>query len=157
VNSTERTALLRYVDNGSTELVSLLELDLHGTSGEGNTPDSSYDGFGVRRGDFVFIHREGTTNGSVLPKVPKIGEPEPWVREMPHMVQNPDGTTALGGWRGDLHNIGQNIAKIRGTPEALGLELDGKVQKMTKEHGIDWFGEVIAVSSVPLLLICLCN
>lgn len=100
------------------------------------------EGFGVRRGDFVFIHREGTTNGAELPRVPKIGEIEPWVREIPIVEDKDDGTMSVSGWRGELHHIGQGIAKIRGTPEALGRELDGKVQKAGK---VDWFGEVTEV------------
>ncbi|KAF8514320.1 hypothetical protein BU17DRAFT_52682, partial [Hysterangium stoloniferum] len=143
VNSKDRTALIRYQDNGSTELVSVLELDPHGTSAmEGMQPNSQLDSFGVRRGDFVFIHREGSTNGAELPRVPTIGELEPWVREMPTVEDRADGTTSISGWRGELHNIGQAIAKARGTPEAFGKELDGRVKPMGKVGGVDWFGEV---------------
>lgn len=107
------------------------------------------EGFGVRRGDFVFIHREGTTNGAELPRVPKIGEIEPWVREIPIVEDKDDGTMSVSGWRGELHHIGQGIAKIRGTPEALGRELDGKVQKAGK---VDWFGEVTEVRHPSFLV-----
>ncbi|CAE6520035.1 unnamed protein product [Rhizoctonia solani] len=61
------------------ETVSVLELDPHGPSGT--------ETFGVRRGDFVFLHRPGTTNGAQLPAVPRIGELEEWVREPPPMSQ----------------------------------------------------------------------
>ncbi|CAE6413274.1 unnamed protein product [Rhizoctonia solani] len=64
-----------------TETVSVLELDPHGPSGT--------ETFGVRRGDFVFLHRPGTTNGAQLPAVPRIGELEDWVREPPPMTQQP--------------------------------------------------------------------
>lgn len=143
VNAEDRTAMIRYHDNDATELVSLLELDPHGTSGlDTAAQENQIDSFGVRRGDFVFIHRVGTKNGAELPRVPKIGEIEPWVREIPIMEDKEDGSTTVSGWRGELHNIGQGIAKIRGTPEALGRELDGRVQKVGK---VDWFGEVIEV------------
>ncbi|KIJ39288.1 hypothetical protein M422DRAFT_781107 [Sphaerobolus stellatus SS14] len=159
VNSTDRTALIRYHDTSTAELVSLLELDPHGTStndvaGPGLS-ESNYDGFGVRRGDFVFIHREGTTNGTVIPRVPKLGEMEAWVREVPHMVENADGTAALGGWRGELHMIGQTIARIRGTPDAFGRDLDGKVEKMTRDCNVDWFGEVLSLRTDGLVEVLL--
>ncbi|CAE6495755.1 unnamed protein product [Rhizoctonia solani] len=66
-------------DPPQIETVSVLELDPHGPSGT--------ETFGVRRGDFVFLHRPGTTNGAQLPAVPRIGELEDWVREPPPMQQ----------------------------------------------------------------------
>ena len=78
-----------------SETVSLLELDPHGTH-DMTTNDTipSPDELGVHRGEFVFIHNEGTTNGSVMPRVPKIGELESWVQDVPslHSVQ-PGGFT----------------------------------------------------------------
>ncbi|KAF8575728.1 hypothetical protein K439DRAFT_1419556 [Ramaria rubella] len=143
VNAADRTALIRYRDNNATELVSVLELDPHGTSTtDGGPSGQQLDSFGVRRGDFVFVHRMGTTNGAELPRVPKIGELEGWVREIPTIEDKPDGTTVISGWRGELHNIGQAIAKARGTPESAGRELDGRVKKMGSVGGINWFGEV---------------
>ncbi|GJJ10039.1 hypothetical protein Clacol_004265 [Clathrus columnatus] len=144
VNADDRTAMIRYHDDANTELVSILELDPHGTSGlDASDQENQIDSFGVRRGDFVFIHSEGTTNGAELPRVPKIGEIEAWVREFPIVEDKADGTTTVSGWRGELQRIGQGIAKIRGTPESYGRELDGKVQKVGK---IDWFGEVTDVT-----------
>jgi ubiquitin-conjugating enzyme E2 O len=119
-------------------------LDPHGTSTTDGSPQE-LDSFGVRRGDFVFVHPEGTTNGAELPRVPRIGELEGWVREVPTMEDKPDGTTMISGWRGELHNIGHAIAKARGTPESAGRELDGKVRKISAEDGVDWFGEVTDV------------
>jgi ubiquitin-conjugating enzyme E2 O len=150
VNSAERTASIRYRDDGATELVSVLELDPHGTSTTESSPQEQLDSFGVRRGDFVFVHREGSTNGAELPRVPKIGELEGWVREIPTIEDKPDGTTVISGWRGELHNIGQTIAKARGTPESLGRELDGRVRRMGKQEGITWFGEVTDVSFLAM-------
>lgn len=146
VNAADRTASVRYRDDCTTQLVSVLELDPHGTSTTEGSSQEQLDSFGVRRGDFVFIHREGTTNGSELPRVPKIGELEGWVREIPTIEDKPDGTAAISGWRGELHNIGQTIAKARGTPESLGRELDGHARRMSKQDGIAWFGEVTDVS-----------
>lgn len=146
MNSTDRTALIRYRGQDNDELVSVLELDPHGTSiTDGPLQETQLDSFGVRRGDFVLVHPEGTTNGAELPRVPKIGELEAWVREIPTIEDKPDGTTIISGWRGELHNIGQAIAKARGTPESAGRELDGKVRKMGAQDGVDWFGEVTDV------------
>jgi ubiquitin-conjugating enzyme E2 O len=154
VNSADRTAVIRHRDQVTTELVSVLELDPHGTSTiDASQQEDQLDSFGVRRGDFVFVHREGSTNGAELPRVPKIGELEAWVREMPTIEEKPDGTSVLSGWRGELHNIGQAIAKARGTPESVGRGLDGQVRHMTAADGIDWFGEVIDVSSCKLCLL----
>ena len=59
--------------------------------GVGITPDE----FGIHRGEFVFIHREGATNGSVMPRVPKISELESWVRDVPslHIMHLADSRT----------------------------------------------------------------
>ncbi|KAG8728667.1 hypothetical protein FRC12_021584, partial [Ceratobasidium sp. 428] len=91
----QRTARVMWYDPTSsspqTEVVSVLELDPHGPSGA--------ESFGVRRGDFVFLHRPGTTNGAQLPAVPRIGELEDWVREpppmQPHAEDDPQGV--MGG------------------------------------------------------------
>ena len=84
VDPDARTAKLHLEDSNTTELAPILELDPNGSGDPSqNDPTTAFDGFGVRRGDFVFIHREGTTNGCVKPRVPRIGELEPWVRELP--------------------------------------------------------------------------
>ena len=82
------------VVTGAPEVVSVLELDPHGYSNDAGDNGSSTDMFGVRRGEFVFIHDEGGRNGLELPRVPKIGEVESWVRE----AGGYDGTD-LQGWR----------------------------------------------------------
>ena len=67
VNAAERTAKILLPD-GRYEKVSVLELDPHGTDSDVTNPQ---EGFGVRRGDLVFIHAEGKTNGCVKPMVPR--------------------------------------------------------------------------------------
>ncbi|EEB96788.1 hypothetical protein MPER_04016, partial [Moniliophthora perniciosa FA553] len=76
VDAVQRTATLLFNDTGKVEMVSLLELDPHGTSDTDPMAQLNFEGLGVRRGDFVFIHREGTTNGFEKPRVPRIGELE---------------------------------------------------------------------------------
>ena len=56
VNAVDRTAQVYCKDTGTTELASLLELDPHGTGDWSAIAPT--DGLGVRRGDFVFIHKE---------------------------------------------------------------------------------------------------
>lgn len=131
-------------------MVSVLELDPHGMSGP--SPEQP-DSVGVRRGEFVFIHREGTTNGSTLPVVPKIGEVEAWVREMD---LDPAGH---GGWREQMAIIGaeyhQRFEAIRyGTvqthsgrlfaAEALDGEFEPRIG-WANTSAINWFGEVVNV------------
>ncbi|KAG6862445.1 hypothetical protein C0995_011885 [Termitomyces sp. Mi166 len=104
VNATDRMAKVLLPDTNTIELVSVLELDPHGTSDPNPPfPQSVSDGLGVCRGDFVFIHPDGATNGFLKPVVPKIGEVEPWVRENPIV----DGQ--LGGWRKEMARIGAAI------------------------------------------------
>ncbi|KAG5647587.1 hypothetical protein DXG03_008940 [Asterophora parasitica] len=88
---------------GAIELASVLELDPHGTD-LAVIQQSASEGLGVRRGDFVFIHREGTTNGFEKPAVPKIGEVEPWVREGASLQGH------LVGWRKAMGDLGTSIA-----------------------------------------------
>jgi len=99
VHPSQRVAILNLTDvpqsTQESETVSLLELDPHGTHDiTTNDPTPLQDELGVHRGEFVFIHNEGTTNGSVMPRVPKIGELENWVQDVPslHSVQ-PGGFT----------------------------------------------------------------
>ena len=67
VNAAERTAkILLY--NGRREKVSVLELDVHGSEANVSNPQEA---FGVRRGDLVFIHRDGDSNGCSKPTVPR--------------------------------------------------------------------------------------
>jgi ubiquitin-conjugating enzyme E2 O len=137
VNAVERTAAVLLPDTGAIELASVLELDPHGTSDLAAViSQSASEGLGVRRGDFVFIHREGTTNGFPKPSVPRIGELEAWVRECPVI----DGQ--LVGWRKEMSDIGGNIARrtelnsIRGHQLSLPIPGNGC---------LPWLGEVTCV------------
>jgi ubiquitin-conjugating enzyme E2 O len=87
-----------FPDTGTIELASLLELDPHGNS------DLDTASFGVRRGDFVFIHPPESRNGLENPRVPRIGEIEPWIRGNPFQ----DGQFV--GWRKELQELGLDIA-----------------------------------------------
>ncbi|KAG8872742.1 hypothetical protein FRB97_007396 [Tulasnella sp. 331] len=164
VNAYDRTAQLywkvlpsrpeSFITPPSYTLVSVMELDPHGTS----TPsDDQPECVGVRRGEFVLIHREGTTNGSTVPRVPKIGEMEPWSKE-----NNPHG------WRFDMAHAGMDYAQRHSEkwqndglgiqnhaaaddneeetrmPGAFGVE-HGEVETRLRwrdPSDLEWFGEV---------------
>ncbi|KAG6878620.1 hypothetical protein C0993_001143 [Termitomyces sp. T159_Od127] len=135
VNANDRTAKVLLPDSNTVELVSVLELDPHGASDPSVAfSQSASDGLGVCRGDFVFVHPDGVTNGFEKPVVPKIGEVEHWVRENPII----DGQ--LGGWRKEMADIGAAIATQRAT--------EGSQETFTMIHlargsGISaWIGEV---------------
>ncbi|KAL5534072.1 hypothetical protein ACEPAG_533 [Sanghuangporus baumii] len=130
VNASERTAEIALY-SGRREVVSVLELDAHGAAANQSNPQEA---FSVRRGDLVFIHREGDTNGCPKPMVPSIGELEPWVHEVPFEEEE---TGELSGWRKELDRIGRMIAQKDEPAE------DDKIKR--PEPGrceIDWFGEV---------------
>lgn len=136
VNAAQRTATVLFPDTGVTELAPLLELDAHGTSDPGNA--MAHDGLGVRRGDFVFIHPEGTTNGFESPRVPRIGELESWVRDTPFV----EGM--LSGWRKEMSEIGAAIDARRN----IDAVVEGKMQLPTPgDHSLMWIGEVTSVRS----------
>lgn len=135
MDAIQRTALILFPDTGTIELASLLELDPHGNSDLDAivSPEAS---FGVRRGDFVFIHSPGTTNGLVKPRVPRIGEIEAWIRENPFQ----DGHFV--GWRKELQELGSSIASQRST----GTLVEKKIQMSTNgENKLSWCGEVAGV------------
>ncbi|KAI0775899.1 hypothetical protein BD413DRAFT_610617 [Trametes elegans] len=136
VNAQERTAYVRVVGTGAIELASVLELDPHG-SGDWSPLGPANDGLGVRRGDFVFIHREGTTNGARAPMVPRIGEVEEWVRDPPTV--GPTGQ--LDGWRREMAEIGARIAEQRGKEGSVEELPIRKPQK--EDTDLNWFGEVL--------------
>lgn len=134
VNAADRTAYVRFLDSGKTELVSVLELDPHGTS-DGQTL-SPHEGLGIHRGEFVFIHGPTSTNGSAIPMVPKLGEIEPWVREAP--MVNRSGHPS--GWRKEVIDIGNKIAQNRGRDESLE---EGLIRRPRRDDpSLNWFGEV---------------
>ena len=144
VNAVDRTATIRFGDTGAIELASVLELDPHGTNDWSAVTTTTFDGLGVRRGDFVFIHREGTTNGLEKPKVPRIGEVEAWVREPP--IVHADGH--YGGWRKTMADIGMNIAHRR-EPDHI---VEGRIRKPGPDNtSLNWFGEVSNVRQIRLL------
>ncbi|KAG9314231.1 hypothetical protein JVU11DRAFT_5018 [Chiua virens] len=133
VNSTDRVAVIRCADTGSLDTVSVLELDPNGTGDM--SPDALHGhGFGVRRGDSIFIHPVGTTNGFAPPRVPKIGEIEEWVREPPVRA---DGE--LSGWRRTMADLGGRIAAHR-NPHLLRLH-DVSLPNLD-DDALSWFGEV---------------
>ncbi|KAG5653348.1 hypothetical protein H0H81_000970 [Sphagnurus paluster] len=134
VNATDRTAEILLLDTGLVELASVLELDPHGTADLAAViPQSASEGLGVRRGDFVFIHPEGTTNGFEKPAVPKIGEVEAWVREGPVVEGH------LAGWRKEMADIGANIATRRTAGGGQETEIS---HPNTGSGAIAWVGEV---------------
>ncbi|KAJ3550286.1 hypothetical protein NMY22_g567 [Coprinellus aureogranulatus] len=122
------------MEHGATadERVSVLELDHSGTSEPGQDPNTAFDGFGVRRGDFVFIHKEGTTNGCVKPRVPRIGELESWVRDIPF----DDGH--YSGWRKEMNEIGNRIA----ADERAGAVPPYVSKPEPGDTSLHWIGEV---------------
>jgi ubiquitin-conjugating enzyme E2 O len=135
VNAVERTAVIIYSDTGETETVSVLELDPHGST-DLSVNVSPHEGFGVRRGELVFVHREGTTNGLQKPRVPRIGEVEPWVQET-----QVDADGQFAGWRKEMSTIGAQIATARAVHSP-----DGGVKRLQKgDNFLHWIGEVTGV------------
>jgi ubiquitin-conjugating enzyme E2 O len=140
VNAVDRTAHIRFVDTNNIELASVLELDPH-DSGDWHAV-SPVEELGVHRGEFVFIHREGTDNGAAKPMVPRIGELEAWVRESPTMHVHENGQ--LGGWRREMAEIGNDIARRRGRDNSVE---EGQLRRRAEQHdtSLNWFGEVVEV------------
>jgi ubiquitin-conjugating enzyme E2 O len=96
------------------------------------------DGLGVRRGDFLFVHPEGKTNGSpVVARVPRIGEVEAWVRDVPFV------NGQLAGFRKEMSELGTSIAQRRTAENIVeGLILRPSANNET----FMWLGEVTNVS-----------
>ena len=138
MNAVQRTALILFPDTGTIELASLLELDPHGNSDlDAHVSQAGSEAsFGVRRGDFVFIHPPETTNGLERPRVPRIGEIEAWTRE------NPFRDGQFVGWRKELQELGSRIASQRST----GTLVEKRIQMSTNvESKLSWCGEVTGV------------
>jgi ubiquitin-conjugating enzyme E2 O len=137
VNSTDRVAIICLTSTGKVETVSVLELDPNGLSDLATgTPHTT---LGMRRGDKVFIHREGTSNGFESPRVPKIGEIEEWVRELPI---GSDGE--ISGWRRTMVDMGTKIASGRKDNPAF-----HRVKHPTQDDAtLSWFGEVTGVGPI---------
>ncbi|KAJ7706339.1 hypothetical protein B0H17DRAFT_1036793 [Mycena rosella] len=138
VNATHRTASVLIPETGKIELASVLELDPHGTSDTSAMLEAPSDGLGVRRGDFLFVHPEGKTNGSpVVPRVPRIGEVEAWVRDVPFV----DGQ--LAGFRKEMSEMGASIARRR-TAENI---VEGPILRPSPDNEtLMWLGEVIDIN-----------
>jgi ubiquitin-conjugating enzyme E2 O len=136
VSAEERIANVRWESDNETEQVPLLELDPHGlgfTEATGG-PET----FGIRRGEFVLIHREGTTNSATLPIVPRIGEMEAWVGEsLPIYTEDAQPT----GWRSNMAKFGMDVLAT-GTARQPLPRPDG-----APRVEIRWFGQVLEVSS----------
>ncbi|KXN83875.1 putative ubiquitin-conjugating enzyme E2 23 [Leucoagaricus sp. SymC.cos] len=131
VNAVDRTANVLLLDTGAIELVSLLELDRGDTDPQMAHAQNVTDTLGVQRGDLVLVHRPGTTNGCAKLRVPRIGELEPWLREVP---ENGHQLT----WRRQMAELGAEVTKSRG-PSVQPLEF----QKITPgDEKYLWFGEV---------------
>ncbi|KAF8642030.1 hypothetical protein AX16_009751 [Volvariella volvacea WC 439] len=139
VNADDRTARVLFPDTSEAELISVLELDPYGAT----EPQADMDGLGLRRGEFVFIHRPGTTNGFLPPMVPRIGEVEPWVRSQK--------------WRAEMQALGEKLAQssdnveyymshprqssgqFNWIGEVTGLNLDGTVEVTHPDGNIGTF------------------
>lgn len=133
VNAQQRTAEVLWADSPPGQppkaVVPVLELDPQGASASIPLGPIS-ESYGVRRGNFVFIHSDGTTNGAELPVVPRIGEREDWTRGLP----SPSAT----GLRSEMAKFGQNFRAQHGALTAA--EVSTSVNSSIK-----WFGEVINV------------
>ncbi|KZV83155.1 hypothetical protein EXIGLDRAFT_684160 [Exidia glandulosa HHB12029] len=152
-NAQQRTATVRWykaadsseVAPEPTEVVSVLELDPHGHSSDQTDNGGNAEMFGVRRGEFVFIHNDNETNGLELPRVPKIGEVEPWVREASGFEDNND----LQGWRKEMYDLGWRIASSE--------EIDPTAPRQADPRDVDWFGEVTELRQDGLIEVTLPN
>ncbi|KAK7064351.1 isocitrate lyase [Favolaschia claudopus] len=137
VNSAHRIASVLIPDTGKIELVPLLELDPHGISDTVAALETRSEGLGVRRGDFVFVHPEGQTNGSrVIARVPRIGEVEPWVRDAPFI----DGQ--LAGFRKEMSEMGADIARRRGAENLV----EARILRPSADSEMLWLGEVTDIN-----------
>ncbi|KAJ7932556.1 hypothetical protein B0H13DRAFT_1955957 [Mycena leptocephala] len=122
VNAAHRTASVLIPETGKIELASVLELDPHGTS------DS-------------FAMLQAPSDGLVA-RVPRIGEVEAWVRDVPFV------NGQLAGFRKEMSELGTSIAQRRTAEnifmwlgEVTNINLDGTVE-LTHPNG--------AVRSYPL-------
>ncbi|KDN41490.1 hypothetical protein RSAG8_07440, partial [Rhizoctonia solani AG-8 WAC10335] len=134
-----------------TETVSVLELDPHGPAGT--------ETFGVRRGDFVFLHRPGTTNGAQLPAVPRIGELEEWVREPPPMSQPHPSHTHSHSHAHTHSDENGHFHVYSDAQDQAAYEL-GREKRIVKVQGfkggeIHWFGEVMNLTTGGLIQVVL--
>ncbi|KAF4623252.1 hypothetical protein D9613_002127 [Agrocybe pediades] len=135
VNAIERTSLVLLPDTGVIELASLLELDTVGNV-EHET-DLSPEAFGVQRGDIVFINAPSSSRSTQAPRMPRIGELEPWVHEPPFHGGQP------ANWRKEMLDIGSAIAAKRNAEPYT----ERAVQLPAKGSGeLTWIGEVYGLN-----------
>ena len=126
-----------FSDTGELETTSVLELDPHGTTDLTAMNSSPHDSFGVRLGEFVFLHQEGTSNGYWTPRVPRIGELEMWVHE-----SSTDTDGQVHGWRKELSQLGTRIS----TASPPDIPPEGFVKHVPLGSGqVHWVGEVTRV------------
>ncbi|KAF8323122.1 hypothetical protein DL93DRAFT_2147193 [Clavulina sp. PMI_390] len=154
LNPRERTATIRWAPPKSDEepasVVSCLELDPRGKDNEG------FHVFGVQRGDIVFLHPPGKTNGSTPPLVPKIGELEAWVHE-PDSQQWRDTFVEMGvqlsripyEYRGQIFGYAASVqaTSVRWVGEVTGLLSNGDVEVQLA----DGTHEVVSIDRLTIL------
>ncbi|KAG8850223.1 hypothetical protein FRC20_002096 [Serendipita sp. 405] len=159
VSFKDRIASVRWLGTEGAEAVPMLELDPLGSS---IVDERQLSVFGLRRGEHVLLHKSGTTNGLSPPLVPKVGELEEWVHEVPSRAA--DGT--MEGWRGELTNVavkglGFDISRKSPTGTLSSVQMSGDLigqivdvlatgepgrlaaSSTGEPSGIDWFGEVV--------------
>lgn len=140
VNAAERTAIVLLVDNGTKELVSLLELDRSGTDPFTSDHTPMADTLGVDISDLVLIHKPGKTNGCADSRVAEIGEIESWLRE-PDVLH--DGLSHTLAWRREMSELGVELAK---TESFCGFDNLNFYNVAPGDERYLWFGEVIGAS-----------
>ncbi|KAF8213205.1 hypothetical protein K438DRAFT_1803556 [Mycena galopus ATCC 62051] len=138
VNAAHRTASVLIPETGKIELASVLELDPHGTSDTFAMLEAPSEGLGVRRGDFLFVHPEGRTNGSpVLARLPRIGEVEAWVRDPPIV------NGQLSGFRKEMSDLGTDIARRRSAENIVESPI---FRPSADNDEFNWLGEATNVN-----------
>ncbi|KAJ7275196.1 hypothetical protein B0H12DRAFT_1227721 [Mycena haematopus] len=138
VNAAQRTASVLLPETGKIELASVLELDPHGTSDTSAMLEAPSEGLGVRRGDVLFVHPEGKTNGSAaIARVPRIGEVEAWVRDA--AIVNGQ----LAGFRKEMSDLGADIARRRSAENIV----EGSILRPSSDNEtLNWLGEVTDIN-----------
>ncbi|KAG8834341.1 hypothetical protein FRC17_009109 [Serendipita sp. 399] len=159
VSFKDRIASVRWFGTQDIETLPVLELDPLGSS---MVDERQLCVFGLRRGEHVLLHKLGAKNGLSPPLVPKVGELEEWVHEMPSRAS--DGT--MEGWRGELTNeaiktLGFDLSRKTSIGPISSVQVNGdlvgqlvdvlasgepgklEVSSTGGADGVDWFGEVV--------------
>ncbi|KAF8338031.1 uncharacterized protein EI90DRAFT_3118487 [Cantharellus anzutake] len=141
VDAEDRTARVRWYPPKAKEesiaVVSMFEINPEG-SVSSDLPQS----YGVRRGDIVFLHARDSTNGCDVPRVPKIGELEQWVR-------HPNAS-----WRQEMMEIGSSAPRWYDPPSRTATELP-VVGVAANKDGTHWVGEVVDLRLTGEIDVCL--